>query len=204
LLYNLKLKEMAKKGRKVEIPQPAFDPKTGAPLEAQTREQVAENTRVEVAPVQEEDKTLLLSADAITLSAMRTLQNKVKSGKVTLHDRVAEETLGQFQEDFWKQVNDLPWDLISLEFDPFQVVWAETHGSRKPTLHFEFKAPIEYAILSVTEMIDSLLVYHKHRQWVINNHSWVAKNPEVICDLLTRLKCILEQLVTGGTQGDVQ
>lgn len=195
---------MAKKGRKVEIPQPAFDPKTGAPLEAQTREQVAENTRVEVAPVQEEDKTLLLSADAITLSAMRTLQNKVKSGKVTLHDRVAEETLGQFQEDFWKQVNDLPWDLISLEFDPFQVVWAETHGSRKPTLHFEFKAPIEYAILSVTEMIDSLLVYHKHRQWVINNHSWVAKNPEVICDLLTRLKCILEQLVTGGTQGDVQ
>lgn len=195
---------MAKKGRKVEIPQPTFDPKTGAPLEAQTREQVAENTRVEVAPVQEEDKTLLLSADAITLSAMRTLQNKVKSGKVTLHDRVAEETLGQFQEDFWKQVNDLPWDLISLEFDPFQVVWAETHDSRKPTLHFEFKAPIEYAILSVTEMIDSLLVYHKHRQWVINNHSWVAKNPEVICDLLTRLKCILEQLVTGGTRGDVQ
>lgn len=195
---------MAKKGRKVEIPQPAFDPKTGAPLEAQTREQVAENTRVEVAPVQEESKTLLLSADAITLSAMRTLQDKVKSGKVTLHDRIAEETLGQFQEDFWKQVNDLPWDLISLKFDPFQVVWAETHGSRKPTLHFEFKAPIEYAILSVTEMIDSLLVYHKHRQWVINNHSWVAKNPEVICDLLTRLKCILEQLVTGGTRGDVQ
>ena len=195
---------MAKKGRKVEIPQPAFDPKTGAPLEAQTREQVTENTRVEVAPVQEESKTLLLSADAITLSAMRTLQNKVKSGKATLHDRIAEETLGQFQEDFWKQVNDLPWDLISLEFDPFQVVWAETHGSRKPTLHFEFKAPIEYAILSVTEMIDSLLVYHNHRQWVISNHSWVAKNPEVICDLLTRLKCILEQLVTGGTRGDVQ
>lgn len=195
---------MAKKGRKVEIPQPVFDPKTEAPLEAQTREQVAENTRVEVAPVQEEGKTLLLSADAITLSAMRTLQNKVKSGKVTLHDRIAEETLGQFQEDFWKQVNDLPWDLISLKFDPFQVVWAETHDSRKPTLHFEFKAPIEYAILSVTEMIDSLLVYHKHRQWVINNHSWVAKNPEVICDLLTRLKCILEQLVTGGTRDDVQ
>lgn len=203
---------MAKRGRKVEIPQPAFDPKTGAPLEAQTREQVAENIGVETAPVQgdapvpvqEEGKTLLLSADAITLSAMRTLQNKVKSGKVTLHDRIAEETLGQFQEDFWKQVNDLPWDLISLEFDPFQAVWAETHGSRKPTLHFEFKAPIEYAILSVTEMIDSLLVYHKHRQWVISNHSWVAKNPEVICDLLTRLKCILEQLVTGGTRGDVQ
>ena len=203
---------MAKKGRKVEIPQPAFDPKTGAPLEAQTREQVAENTGVETAPVQEdapvpvqeEGKTLLLSADAITLSAMRTLQNKVKSGKVTLHDRIAEETLGQFQEDFWKQVNDLPWDLISLEFDPFRVVWAETHDSRKPTLHFEFKAHIEYAILSVTEMIDSLLVYHKHRQWVISNHSWVAKNPEVICDLLTRLKCILEQLVTGGTRGDVQ
>lgn len=195
---------MTKRGRKVEIPQPVFDPKTGAPLEAQTREQVAENIGVEVAPVQGEDKTLLLSADAITLSAMRTLQNKIKSGKATLHDRIAEETLGQFQEDFWKQVNDLPWDLISLEFDPFQVVWAETHGSRKPTLHFEFKTPIEYAILSVTEMIDSLLVYHKHRQWVIYNHSWVAKNPEVICDLLTRLKCILEQLVTGGTQGDVQ
>lgn len=195
---------MAKRGRKVDVSQPAFDPKTGAPLEAQTREQVAENTGVEDDPVQEEGKTLLLSADAITLSAMRTLQNKVKSGKATLHDRIAEETLGQFQEDFWKQVNDLPWDLISLEFDPFQVVWAETHGSRKPTLHFEFKAPIEYAILSVTEMIDSLLVYHKHRQWVINNHSWVAKNPEVICDLLTRLKCILEQLVTGGTQGDAQ
>lgn len=196
---------MAKRVRKVDISQPVFDPKTGAPLEAQTREQVAENTGVEIAPVQEEEsKTLLLSADAITLSAMRTLQNKVKSGKATLHDRIAEETLGQFQEDFWKQVNDLPWDLISLEFDPFQVVWAETHGSIKPTLHFEFKAPIEYAILSVTEMIDSLLVYHKHRQWVINNHSWVAKNPEVICDLLTRLKCILEQLVTGGTRGDVQ
>ena len=195
---------MAKRGKKVEIPQPVFDPKTGAQLEAQTREQVAENIGVETAPVQEEDKTLLLSADAITLSAMRTLQNKIKSGKATLHDRIAEETLGQFQEDFWKQVNDLPWDLISLEFDPFQVVWAETQGSRKPTLHFEFKAPIEYAILSVTEMIDSLLVYHKHRQWVINNHSWVAKNPEVICDLLTRLKCILEQLVTGGTRGDVQ
>lgn len=195
---------MAKRGRKVEIPQPVFDPETGAPLEAQTREQVAENIGVENAPVQEESKTLLLSADAITLSAMRTLQNKIKSGKATLHDRIAEETLGQFQEDFWKQVNDLPWDLISLEFDPFRVVWAETHGSRKPTLHFEFKAPIEYAILSVTEMIDSLLVYHKHRQWVIYNHSWVAKNPEVICDLLTRLKCILEQLVTGGTRGDVQ
>lgn len=195
---------MAKRGKKIEIPQPVFDPETEAPLEAQTREQVAENIGVENAPVQEESKTLLLSADAITLSAMRTLQNKVKLGKVTLHDRIAEETLGQFQEDFWKQVNDLPWDLISLEFDPFQVVWAETHGSRKPTLHFEFKAPIEYAILSVTEMIDSLLVYHKHRQWVINNHSWVAKNPEVICDLLTRLKCILEQLVTGGTRGDVQ
>lgn len=188
---------MAKRGRKVEIPQPTFDPKTGAPLDAPVPVQ-------EDAPVQEEGKTLLLSADAITLSAMRTLQNKIKSGKATLHDRIAEETLGQFQEDFWKQVNDLPWDLISLEFDPFQVVWAETHGSRKPTLHFEFKAPIEYAILSVTEMIDSLLVYHKHRQWVINNHSWVAKNPEVICDLLTRLKCILEQLVTGGTRGDVQ
>lgn len=195
---------MAKRGRKVEIPQPAFDPKTGAPLEVQTREQVAKNTGVEDAPVKEESKTLLLSADAITLSAMRTLQNKIKSNKATLHDRIAEETLGQFQEDFWKQVNDLPWDLISLEFDPFQVVWAETQGSRKPTLHFEFKAPIEYAILSITEMIDSLLVYHKHRQWVINNHSWVAKNPEVICDLLTRLKCILEQLVTGGTQGDAQ
>lgn len=188
---------MAKRGRKVEIPQPVFDPKTGAPLDAPVPVQ-------EDAPVQEEGKTLLLSADAITLSAMRTLQDKVKSGKATLHDRIAEETLGQFQEDFWKQVNDLPWDLISLEFDPFQVVWAETQGSRKPTLHFEFKAPIEYAILSVTEMIDSLLVYHKHRQWIINNHSWVAKNPEVICDLLTRLKCILEQLVTGGTRGDVR
>lgn len=188
---------MAKRGRKVEIPQPVFNPETGAPLDTQVPVQ-------EDAPVQEEGKTLLLSADAITLSAMRTLQNKVKSGKATLHDRIAEETLGQFQEDFWKQVNDLPWDLISLEFDPFQVVWAETHGSRKPTLHFEFNAPIEYAILSVTEMIDSLLVYHKHRQWIINNHSWVAKNPEVICDLLTRLKCILEQLVTGGTRGDVQ
>lgn len=197
---------MAKRGRKVEIPQPKFDPETGAPLAGvQESAEVAENTGVEDAPVQEEKrKPLLLSADAITLAAMRTLQSKVKSGKATLHDRIAEETLGQFQEDFWKQVNDLPWDLISLEFDPFQVVWAETQGSRKPTLHFEFKAPIEYAILSVTEMIDSLLVYHKHRQWVINNHSWVAKNPEVICDLLTRLKCILEQLVTGGTQGDAQ
>lgn len=197
---------MAKRGRKVEIPQPKFDPETGSPLAGvQEAAEVAENTGVEDAPVQEEKrKPLLLSADAITLAAMRTLQSKVKSGKATLHDRIAEETLGQFQEDFWKQVNDLPWDLISLEFDPFQVVWAETQGSRKPTLHFEFKAPIEYAILSVNEMIDSLLVYHKHRQWVINNHSWVAKNPEVICDLLTRLKCILEQLVTGGTQGDAQ
>lgn len=151
----------------------------------------------EIEQEQPEQKALVMSIDAITLSAMRTLQAKQKAKRTGLDEVIASETLGQFQEDFWKQVSDLPWELILMDQDPFRISYRQVENSQspRPILHFEFLAPVEYSVLAIGEMITCLMVYHKHRRWVMENYSWTAKNSEQMTDLLCRLRCIIEQLI---------
>lgn len=151
----------------------------------------------EIEQEQPEQKALVMSIDAITLSAMRTLQAKQKAKRTGLDEVIASETLGQFQEDFWKQISDLPWELILMDQDPFRISYRQVENSQspRPILHFEFLAPVEYSVLAIGEMITCLTVYHKHRRWVMENYSWTAKNSEQMTDLLCRLRCIIEQLI---------
>lgn len=174
-----------------------YDPKTGDPIVgAPVQEEMVEGIK-EIEQEQPEQKALVMSIDAITLSAMRTLQAKQKAKRTGLDEVIASETLGQFQEDFWKQISDLPWELILMDQDPFTISYRQVEGSQspRPILHFEFLAPIEYSVLAIGEMITCLTVYHKHRRWVMENYSWTTKNSEQMTDLLCRLRCIIEQLI---------
>lgn len=173
-----------------------YDPKTGDPIVGAPVQEKGPEQPVQE-EVHEEKKTLVMSIDAITLSAMRTLQAKQKAKRTGLDEVIASETLGRFQEDFWKQISDLPWELILMDQDPFTISYRQVEGSQspRPILHFEFLAPIEYSVLAIGEMITCLTVYHKHRRWVMENYSWTAKNSEQMTDLLCRLRCIIEQLI---------
>lgn len=174
-----------------------FNMETEDPIQQDpVQEEMVEGIK-EIEQEQPEQKTLVMSIDAITLSAMRTLQAKQKAKRTGLDEVIASETLGQFQEDFWKQVSNLPWELILMDQDPFTISYRQVEGSQspRPTLHFEFLAPVEYSVLAIGEMITCLMVYHKHRRWVMENYSWIAKNSEQITDLLCRLRCIIEQLI---------
>lgn len=151
----------------------------------------------EIEQEQPKQEAPVMSIDAITLSAMKTLQAKQKAKRTGLDEVIASETLGQFQEDFWKQISDLPWELILMDQDPFRISYRQVENSQspRPILHFEFLAPVEYSVLAIGEMITCLTVYHKHRRWVMENYSWTAKNSEQMTDLLCRLRCIIEQLI---------
>lgn len=174
-----------------------FNMETEDPIQQDpVQEEMVEGIK-EIEQEQPEQKTLVMSIDAITLSAMRTLQAKQKAKRTGLDEVIASETLGQFQEDFWKQVSDLPWELILMDQDPFRISYRQVENSQspRPILHFEFLAPVEYSVLAIGEMITCLTVYHKHRRWVMENYSWTAKNSEQMTDLLCRLRCIIEQLI---------
>lgn len=174
-----------------------FNMETEDPIQQDpVQEEMVEGIK-EIEQEQPEQKTLVMSIDAITLSAMRTLQAKQKAKRTGLDEVIASETLGQFQEDFWKQISDLPWELILMDQDPFTISYRQVEGSQspRPILHFEFLAPIEYSVLAIGEMITCLTVYHKHRRWVMENYSWTTKNAEQMADLLCRLRCIIEQLI---------
>lgn len=174
-----------------------FNMETEDPIQQDpVQEEMVEGIK-EIEQEQPEQKALVMSIDAITLSAMRTLQAKQKAKRTGLDEVIASETLGQFQEDFWKQISDLPWELILMDQDPFTISYRQVEGSQspRPILHFEFLAPVEYSVLAIGEMITCLTVYHKHRRWVMENYSWTAKNSEQITDLLCRLRCIIEQLI---------
>lgn len=174
-----------------------FNMETEDPIQQDpVQEEMVEGIK-EIEQEQPEQKALVMSIDAITLSAMRTLQAKQKAKRTGLDEVIASETLGQFQEDFWKQVSDLPWELILMDQDPFTISYRQVEGSQspRPILHFEFLAPVEYSVLAIGEMITCLTVYHKHRRWVMDNYSWTAKNSEQMTDLLCRLRCIIEQLI---------
>lgn len=174
-----------------------FNMETEDPIQQDpVQEEMVEGIK-EIEQEQPEQKTLVMSIDAITLSAMRTLQAKQKAKRTGLDEVIASETLGQFQEDFWKQISDLPWELILMDQDPFTISYRQVEGSQspRPILHFEFLAPVEYSVLAIGEMITCLTVYHKHRRWVMENYSWTAKNSEQMTDLLCRLRCIIEQLI---------
>lgn len=174
-----------------------FNMETEDPIQQDpVQEEMVEGIK-EIEQEQPEQKALVMSIDAITLSAMRTLQAKQKAKRTGLDEVIASETLGQFQEDFWKQVSDLPWELILMDQDPFRISYRQVENSQspRPILHFEFLAPVEYSVLAIGEMITCLTVYHKHRRWVMENYSWTAKNSEQMTDLLCRLRCIIEQLI---------
>lgn len=174
-----------------------FNMETEDPIQQDpVQEEMVEGIK-EIEQEQPEQKTLVMSIDAITLSAMRTLQAKQKAKRTGLDEVIASETLGQFQEDFWKQISDLPWELILMDQDPFRISYRQVENSQspRPILHFEFLAPVEYSVLAIGEMITCLTVYHKHRRWVMENYSWTAKNSEQMTDLLCRLRCIIEQLI---------
>lgn len=174
-----------------------FNMETEDPIQQDpVQEEMVEGIK-EIEQEQPEQKALVMSIDAITLSAMRTLQAKQKAKRTGLDEVIASETLGQFQEDFWKQISDLPWELILMDQDPFRISYRQVEGSQspRPILHFEFLAPVEYSVLAIGEMITCLTVYHKHRRWVMENYSWTAKNSEQMTDLLCRLRCIIEQLI---------
>lgn len=174
-----------------------FNMETKDPIQQDpVQEEMVEGIK-EIEQEQPEQKALVMSIDAITLSAMRTLQAKQKAKRTGLDEVIASETLGQFQEDFWKQISDLPWELILMDQDPFTISYRQVEGSQspRPILHFEFLAPVEYSVLAIGEMITCLTVYHKHRRWVMENYSWTAKNSEQMTDLLCRLRCIIEQLI---------
>lgn len=174
-----------------------FNMETEDPIQQDpVQEEMVEGIK-DIEQEQPEQKALVMSIDAITLSAMRTLQAKQKAKRTGLDEVIASETLGQFQEDFWKQVSDLPWELILMDQDPFRISYRQVEGSQspRPILHFEFLAPVEYSVLAIGEMITCLTVYHKHRRWVMENYSWTTKNAEQMADLLCRLRCIIEQLI---------
>jgi hypothetical protein len=174
-----------------------FNMETEDPIQQDpVQEEMVEGIK-EIEQEQPEQKALVMSINAITLSAMRTLQAKQKAKRTGLDEVIASETLGQFQEDFWKQISDLPWELILMDQDPFTISYRQVEGSQspRPILHFEFLAPVEYSVLAIGEMITCLTVYHKHRRWVMDNYSWTAKNSEQMTDLLCRLRCIIEQLI---------
>lgn len=174
-----------------------FNMETEDPIQQDpVQEEMVEGIK-EIEQEQPEQKALVMSIDAITLSAMRTLQAKQKAKRTGLDEVIASETLGQFQEDFWKQISDLPWELILMDQDPFTISYRQVEGSQspRPILHFEFLAPVEYSVLAMGEMITCLTVYHKHRRWVMENYSWTTKNAEQMADLLCRLRCIIEQLI---------
>lgn len=174
-----------------------FNMETEDPIQQDpVQEEMVEGIK-EIEQEQPEQKALVMSIDAITLSAMRTLQAKQKAKRTGLEEVIASETLGQFQEDFWKQISDLPWELILMDQDPFTISYRQVEGSQspRPILHFEFLAPVEYSVLAIGEMITCLTVYHKHRRWVMENYSWTAKNSEQMTDLLCRLRCIVEKLI---------
>lgn len=174
-----------------------FNMETEDPIQQDpVQEEMVEGIK-EIEQEQPEQKALVMSIDAITLSAMRTLQAKQKAKRTGLDEVIASETLGQFQEDFWKQISDLPWELILMDQDPFTISYRQVEGSQspRPILHFEFLVPVEYSVLAIGEMITCLTVYHKHRRWVMENYSWTAKNSEQMTDLLCRLRCIIEQLI---------
>lgn len=174
-----------------------FNMETEDPIQQDpVQEEMVEGIK-EIEQEQPEQKALVMSIDAITLSAMRTLQAKQKAKRTGLDEVIASETLGQFQEDFWKQISDLPWELILMDQDPFTISYRQVEGSQspRPILHFEFLAPVEYSVLAIGEMITCLTVYHKHRRWVMENYSWTTKNSEQMTDLLCRLRCIIEQLI---------
>lgn len=174
-----------------------FNMETEDPIQHDpVQEEMVEGIK-EIEQEQPEPKALVMSIDAITLSAMRTLQAKQKAKRTGLDEVIASETLGQFQEDFWKQISGLPWELILMDQDPFTISYRQVEGSQspRPILHFEFLAPIEYSVLAIGEMITCLTVYHKHRRWVMENYSWTTKNAEQMADLLCRLRCIIEQLI---------
>lgn len=174
-----------------------FNMETEDPIQQDpVQEEMVEGIK-EIEQEQPEQKALVMSIDAITLSAMRTLQAKQKAKRTGLDEVIASETLGQFQEDFWKQVSDLPWELILMDQDPFRISYRQVENSQspRPILHFEFLAPVEYSVLAIGEMITCLTVYHKHRRWVMENYSWTTKNAEQMADLLCRLRCIIEQLI---------
>lgn len=174
-----------------------FNMETEDPIQQDpVQEEMVEGIK-EIEQEQPEQKALVMSIDAITLSAMRTLQAKQKAKRTGLDEVIASETLGQFQEDFWKQISDLPWELILMDQDPFTISYRQVENSQspRPILHFEFLAPVEYSVLAIGEMITCLTVYHKHRRWVMENYSWTAKNAEQMADLLCRLRCIIEQLI---------
>lgn len=174
-----------------------FNMETEDPIQHDpVQEEMVEGIK-EIEQEQPEQKALVMSIDAITLSAMRTLQAKQKAKRTGLDEVIASETLGQFQEDFWKQISDLPWELILMDQDPFRISYRQVENSQspRPILHFEFLAPVEYSVLAIGEMITCLTVYHKHRRWVMENYSWTAKNSEQMTDLLCRLRCIIEQLI---------
>lgn len=174
-----------------------FNMETEDPIQQDpVQEEMVEGIK-EIEQEQPEQKALVMSIDAITLSAMRTLQAKQKAKRTGLDEVIASETLGQFQEDFWKQISDLPWELILMDQDPFRISYRQVENSQspRPILHFEFLAPVEYSVLAIGEMITCLTVYHKHRRWVMENYSWTTKNSEQMTDLLCRLRCIIEQLI---------
>lgn len=174
-----------------------FNMETEDPIQQDpVQEEMVEGIK-EIEQEQPKQKALVMSIDAITLSAMRTLQAKQKAKRTRLDEVIASETLGQFQEDFWKQISDLPWELILMDQDPFTISYRQVEGSQspRPILHFEFLAPVEYSVLAIGEMITCLTVYHKHRRWVMENYSWTTKNAEQMVDLLCRLRCIIEQLI---------
>lgn len=174
-----------------------FNMETEDPIQQDpVQEEMVEGIK-EIEQEQPKQKALVMSIDAITLSAMRTLQAKQKAKRTGLDEVIASETLGQFQEDFWKQISDLPWELILMDQDPFRISYRQVENSQspRPILHFEFLAPVEYSVLAIGEMITCLTVYHKHRRWVMENYSWTAKNSEQMTDLLCRLRCIIEQLI---------
>ena len=174
-----------------------FNMETEDPIQQDpVQEEMVEGIK-EIEQEQPEQKALVMSIDAITLSAMRTLQAKQKAKRTGLDEVIASETLGQFQEDFWKQISDLPWELILMDQDPFRISYRQVENSQspRPILHFEFLAPVEYSVLAIGEMITCLTVYHKHRRWVMENYSWTTKNAEQMTDLLCRLRCIIEQLI---------
>lgn len=174
-----------------------FNMETEDPIQQDpVQEEMVEGIK-EIEQEQPEQKALVMSIDAITLSAMRTLQAKQKAKRTGLDEVIASETLGQFQEDFWKQISDLPWELILMDQDPFRISYRQVENSQspRPILHFEFLAPVEYSVLAIGEMITCLTVYHKHRRWVMENYSWTTKNAEQMADLLCRLRCIIEQLI---------
>lgn len=154
-----------------------------------------ENAGEQEQEVKNEPKLVLLSREDINQWVVSVQTINPEPMAKPWSQIIAEDTL-KVEDQFWSMIETLPWNLILMPTDVVKVSWRALNEGEKPKMYFVVpEGGIFQLIACIQQCINSLIVYHKHREWVKENYSWTAKNHEQIIDLLTRLNCMFEQLI---------